>query len=48
MYFDLEVIPLIRKTIPTIKLYIVGKDSFPTVQKLAAENVIVTGKVPDD
>jgi polysaccharide biosynthesis protein PslH len=47
MYFYREILPLIRQTIPTVKLYIVGKDPSPTVQKLAAENVIVTGKVPD-
>lgn len=47
IYFYREILPLIRKTIPTVKLYIVGKDPSPTVQKLAAENVIVTGKVPD-
>jgi polysaccharide biosynthesis protein PslH len=47
MYFYREILPLIRQTIPTVKLYIVGKDPSPTVQKLAAENIIVTGKVPD-
>jgi polysaccharide biosynthesis protein PslH len=47
MYFYREILPLICQTIPTVKLYIVGKDPSPTVQTLAAENVIVTGKVPD-
>jgi polysaccharide biosynthesis protein PslH len=47
MYFYREILPLIRQTIPTIKLYIVGKDPSPAVQKLAADRVIVTGKVPD-
>jgi polysaccharide biosynthesis protein PslH len=47
MYFYREILPLIRQTIPTVKLYIVGKDPSPTVQTLAAENIIVTGKVPD-
>jgi polysaccharide biosynthesis protein PslH len=47
MYFYREILPLIRQTIPTVKFYIVGKDPSHTVQKLAAENVIVTGKVPD-
>jgi glycosyltransferase involved in cell wall biosynthesis len=42
----------IKSTFPSfeidiVKLYIVGKDPSPTVQKLATENVIVTGKVPD-
>jgi polysaccharide biosynthesis protein PslH len=47
MYFYREILPLIRQTIPTVKFYIVGKDPSPTVQKLAAEDVVVTGKVPD-
>jgi polysaccharide biosynthesis protein PslH len=47
MYFYREILPLIRQTIPTVKFYIVGKDPSPTVQKLAAEDVVVTGKVTD-
>jgi polysaccharide biosynthesis protein PslH len=47
MYFYRKILPLIRQTIPTVKLYIVGKDPSPTVQKIATEDTIVTGKVPD-
>jgi polysaccharide biosynthesis protein PslH len=47
MYFYREILPLIRQSVPEVKLYIVGKDPSPAVQKIATDRVIVTGKVPD-
>ncbi len=46
-YFVRQVLPLIRREIPGVKLYIVGKDPPGKVRKLASENITVTGFVPD-
>jgi len=46
-YFVRQVLPLIRREIPGVKLYIVGKDPPGNVRKLASENITVTGFVPD-
>ena len=42
-----EVMPIISKKIPDLKLYIVGNDPGKGLQKYNSENVIVTGFVPD-
>ena len=47
MYFYREILPLIRQSIPDVKLYIVGKDPSAAIQKIATDRVIVTAKVPD-
>ncbi len=46
-YFIKEVFPLIKKTLPEVKLYIVGSDPTPAVKKLERSDVIVTGWIKD-
>jgi glycosyltransferase involved in cell wall biosynthesis len=49
LYLYYEIYPLIKKQIPDLKLYIVGKDPPETILKLAADDssVIITGYVKD-
>lgn len=42
-----EVMPIISKKIPDLKLYIVGNDPGKELQKYNSENIIITGFVPD-
>src|SRR5258708_10472314 len=42
-----EIMPLISKNIPDLKLYIVGNKPSKKLQKYHSENIIVTGFVPD-
>jgi glycosyltransferase involved in cell wall biosynthesis len=43
-----EILPLVRKTVPSAKLFIVGRDAQPDLLRAGAENdVCVTGLVPD-
>src|SRR5439155_6275500 len=42
-----EVMPIISKKIPDLKLYIVGDNPSKKLQKYHSENIIVTGFVPD-
>jgi len=46
-YFCGEVLPVIVKDLPEVKLYIVGNNPTDHVKALASERVIVTGYVPD-
>lgn len=46
-YFVREVFPLIRAELPGIRFIIAGANPTEAVQALAAEDVIVTGQVPD-
>lgn len=46
-YFVAEILPLIRREVPSVKLQIVGKDPPARVRNLASESVKVTGFVPD-
>src|SRR6266700_2302953 len=42
-----EVMPIVFKEIPNLKLYIVGNNPSKKLQKYNSENIIVTGFVPD-
>lgn len=46
-YFVREVLPQVRKSIPDVRLYIVGNDPGNEVSALASQNVVVVGYVPD-
>ncbi|HLA99990.1 MAG TPA: glycosyltransferase [Bacteroidota bacterium] len=46
-YFVRDILPLIRRDIPDVKLYIVGKDPPKKVRNLASDDIVVTGFVPD-
>ncbi len=47
VWFAREVLPLVRALEPTARFWIVGSNPTPAVQKLAALDVTVTGRVPD-
>jgi ubiquinone/menaquinone biosynthesis C-methylase UbiE/glycosyltransferase involved in cell wall biosynthesis len=48
LYFVKDVLPLIRESIPEVKLYVVGSSPPPQVRALAeADRVVVTGWVKD-
>ncbi|MBX2846820.1 MAG: TIGR03087 family PEP-CTERM/XrtA system glycosyltransferase [Acidiferrobacterales bacterium] len=48
VYFCTEVLPLIKKRIPTVRVYLVGADPTAEVQALADDPAVsVTGRVPD-
>ncbi len=42
-----EVLPLLEKTRPDVRLYVVGRSPAPAVQRLASDKVTVTGAVED-
>ena len=42
-----NIFPPIQHCIPEIKVYIVGDQPPPEVRRLAGENIVVTGRVPD-
>jgi sugar transferase (PEP-CTERM/EpsH1 system associated) len=47
-WFANDILPLIRRSLPTAQFYIVGSSPSPAVQALAsADGVHVTGRVPD-
>lgn len=46
-WFCREVWPLIRADLPRAVFYIVGSRPTPSVQALASDDVVVTGRVPD-
>jgi glycosyltransferase involved in cell wall biosynthesis len=46
-FFVKEIFPVIKEKIPSVKFYIVGKRPAASVKKLASENIVVTGEVPD-
>ncbi|MBI5093408.1 MAG: glycosyltransferase [Candidatus Hydrogenedentes bacterium] len=46
-YLVTQILPIVLENCPETKLYLVGKDPVPAVQRLARSNVIVTGSVPD-
>ncbi len=46
-YFVKEILPIIKKEIPSIKFYIVGSNPPREIEKLSSEHVIVTGYVKD-
>ena len=48
LYFCRDIFPEIKREIPNVKLYIVGRDPGPEVQNLSREgDIIVTGEVED-
>jgi polysaccharide biosynthesis protein PslH len=47
LYFCRNVLPLVHKTLPQAKLYIVGKSPSPRLQSLASESIVITGRVDD-
>jgi len=48
VYFCAEILPLIRKHVPTVKVYILGTRPTAEVMELAKDPaIIVTGRVPD-
>lgn len=46
-YFVSEVFPILRRELPGVKFYIVGSRPPESVQRLACDDVIVTGYVPN-
>jgi polysaccharide biosynthesis protein PslH len=46
-YFVREILPLVQEQVPDVKFYAVGASPPSSVRRLASENVIVTGSVPD-
>jgi sugar transferase (PEP-CTERM/EpsH1 system associated) len=47
LHFANEILPRIHARLPDVRTYIVGKNPSREVRRLASENVIVTGAVPD-
>ncbi len=47
LFFGREILPLVRRELPTAKFFIIGDKAPSEVVALADENVIVTGLVPD-
>ena len=48
-FFTMEILPLIRRTVPDVKLTVVGRNPYPSLVELAARDsgVTVTGRVED-
>jgi sugar transferase (PEP-CTERM/EpsH1 system associated) len=46
-WFVPEVLPVLRRGWPAVRLYIVGRNPAPAVRSLASDSVVVTGAVPD-
>lgn len=42
-----QVLPEVRRQVPDVRLLLIGRDPPPSVQRLAADGVEVTGAVPD-
>ncbi|MEM9820071.1 MAG: glycosyltransferase [Bacteroidota bacterium] len=48
LYFYNEILPIIKKTIPEIKFWVVGRNPAPSILRLNNDPAVtVTGKVPD-
>jgi glycosyltransferase involved in cell wall biosynthesis len=47
LYFHDEILPLVRREIPEVKLTLAGKTPPDAIRRLASERVVVTGQVPD-
>ena len=47
LYLHNDILPLIRREVPDVHLYLVGRTPPPPIRRLAAERVTVTGMVPD-
>jgi glycosyltransferase involved in cell wall biosynthesis len=47
VYFCRKILPLVRREVPGVKFYVVGRDPTDAVRAQAAEDVVVTGFVDD-
>ncbi len=47
LWYATEVLPRIRERLPGVKTYVIGSDPPPTIKSLAAEDLVITGFVPD-
>jgi polysaccharide biosynthesis protein PslH len=47
LYLHNDILPLVRRQIPSARLYLVGRNPPPPIQRLAGNGVTVTGMVPD-
>jgi polysaccharide biosynthesis protein PslH len=47
LYFCRDILPIIRRTVPAVQLWIVGRDPSPAVSALASDTVHVSGRVDD-
>jgi O-antigen biosynthesis protein len=47
LWYATEILPRIRERLPGVNTYIIGSDPPHTIQALAAEDLVVTGFVPD-
>lgn len=46
-YFCAEILPEVKKVLPEVLFYIVGRNPVSSIKALAGHNVVVTGTVPD-
>jgi glycosyltransferase involved in cell wall biosynthesis len=46
LYLCSEILPRIRRRVPDVDLALVGNSPPPEIERLASENVVVTGRVP--
>lgn len=46
-YLANEILPIVRKTLPEVKLYIAGATPDPRIKKVASEHIIVSGWLDD-
>lgn len=47
LYFHDEILPIVRREIPDVTLYLAGKTPPESIRRLASSRVVVTGMVPD-
>jgi len=47
LWYAAEVLPLIRRSLPGVKTYIIGSDPPPTIKALTAEDLVIAGYIPD-
>jgi len=47
LYFTSEIFPFIKRKLKGVKLYIIGGEPPETIRKLASDDIIVTGHLPD-
>jgi GT2 family glycosyltransferase/glycosyltransferase involved in cell wall biosynthesis len=47
LWYATEILPRIRERLPGVRTYIIGSDPPPTIRALAAQDLVITGFVPD-
>jgi len=47
LWYGNEILPRLRERLPGVKTYVVGMDPPATIKALAAEDLVITGHVPD-